>query len=76
MPSGGKRSGAGRKSKHIRDLQRAGAAAVLTDAVESEKLIKLLDSDDEKIVPDVAKFLYDHKHGKAKQSLNTRAIWG
>lgn len=65
--TGGKRAGAGRKSKEINELKKNFAAKILTNKIEHEKWSALLQSKDPRVVLDALKHLGDHKHGKAKE---------
>jgi hypothetical protein len=77
MPKGGLRLGAGRKPKEItelkRKLQKNFAAAILTDGEESRLWREHLMSKDPRVSIDALKAMSEHKHGKAKQTLDLDA---
>lgn len=77
MAAGGLRHGAGRKPKEItemkRELQHNFAALILSDDLESKLWAKHLKSKNPKVSMDALKALSEHKHGKAKQSIDLDA---
>lgn len=67
---GGKREGAGRKSKAVK-LVEAGFVAAYWSLLEQEKFWKsMLKSEDERIKLDAGKYLTDRLYGKAPQSVD------
>lgn len=64
---GGKRAGAGRKPGGKSILKKDIAADVLAAAGPKAIWKRLLDSEDDKLVFDVMKYLTDRVHGKALQ---------
>lgn len=67
---GGKREGAGRKSKAVK-LVEAGFVASYWSLLEQEKFWKsMLKSEDERIKLDAGKYLTDRLYGKAPQSVD------
>jgi hypothetical protein len=71
--NGGRRPGAGRKSKATKLLE-AGFAAPFFDEKEQQRHWKsLLASEDEKVRMDAVKYLTDRLYGKAPQSLDLNA---
>lgn len=67
---GGKRPGAGRKSKAVK-LVEAGFVASYWTALDQERFWKsMLRSEDERIALDAGKYLTDRLYGKAPQSVD------
>jgi len=64
---GGKRPGAGRPKTKIVETKRNWASAILPDEEEREHWRDLLDNP--KTKAEAVRFLSEHKHGKAPQSL-------
>jgi hypothetical protein len=77
MAAGGLRHGAGRKPKEItgmkRELQRNFAALILSDEDEFKLWTKHLKSKNPKVSMDALKAISEHKHGKARQTLDMDA---
>lgn len=68
--NGGKRPGAGRKSNAVK-LMEAGFVCTYFGALEQEKLWKsLLNSEDENVKLNAAKYLSDRLYGKAPQMVD------
>jgi hypothetical protein len=65
---GGKREGAGRKSKAQKLLDAGFVCTAFGPDVQAKTWKSLLASDDERIVLDTAKYLTDRLYGKAKES--------
>jgi hypothetical protein len=70
---GGKRAGAGRKPSTIkgiaRKLPRESAELILAEIKANRKWIELANSEDERIVLDVMKYMTDRAYGKAAQAM-------
>jgi len=83
MAKGGKRAGSGRKAKEVKIARRNFADAVLSDPDEQAKWKEMLKANrtfydskgnshtepDNRIRLDALKFIAEHKHGKAPQTL-------
>lgn len=67
---GGKREGAGRKSKVTKLLEAKFAAPFFSEAVQQKTWKSLLTSADEKVVLDATKYLTDRLYGKATQAVD------
>lgn len=67
--SGGPRKGSGRKSNAEKLLLAGFSAPWFTPEMQKTKWSELINSDDEKIVLEVMKYVTDRLHGKAKQAL-------
>jgi hypothetical protein len=75
---GGKRPGAGRKPSTIKGitkkLPRESAELLLSEINAQSKWIALANSKDERIALETLKYLTDRAYGKARQSIEARAL--
>lgn len=70
---GGKRAGSGRKPSTIKGivkrLPKESAALILDEIKANKKWVDLANSEDERIVLEVLKYLTDRANGKARQAV-------